>query len=88
MTLAQAVFTVHCCDELAQFAIVFVPSSDSGGLLRVAAVVYCNIWLCVAAVVYCNVWLCVAAVVYCNVWLQAYPPLPSPICSLNATRGR
>ena len=86
--LAQAVFTVHCCDELAQFAIVFVPSSDSGGLLRVAAVVYCNVWLCVAAVVYCNVWLCVAAVVYCNVWLQAYPPLPSPICSLNATRGR
>ena len=74
--LAQAVFTVHCCDELAQFAIVFVPSSDSGGLLRVAAVVYCNVWLCVAAVV------------YCNVWLQAYPPLPSPICSLNATRGR
>ena len=47
--LAQAVFTVHCCDELAQFAIVFVPSSDSGGLLRVAAVVYCNVWLCVAA---------------------------------------
>ncbi len=30
VTRGQAVFTVHCIDEMAQFAIIFVPSSDSG----------------------------------------------------------
>jgi hypothetical protein len=30
VTRFQAVFTLHCIDEMAQFAIVFVPSIDSG----------------------------------------------------------